>query len=62
MVRLDLYSFHVLMLLCHLIAPLLVAHGTLGPSMIVLSTVICRLPSVHVHLPCGLVGFLFFKS
>ena len=31
MARLDLSSFHVLMLMCHFIAPLLVAHGTLGP-------------------------------
>jgi len=29
--RLDLYSFHVLILMCHLIAPLLIAHGTFGP-------------------------------
>ena len=31
MARLDLYSSHVLMLRCHFIAPLPVAHGTLGP-------------------------------
>ena len=30
--KLDLYSFHVLMLICHLITPLLVAHGPLGPD------------------------------
>ena len=29
--ELDLYSFHVLMLMCHLITSLLVAHGPLGP-------------------------------
>jgi len=31
----------------------------LDPLMIVLSAVICRFPSVHVHLPCDQVGFPF---
>jgi len=43
------------MLLCHFIAPLLVAHGTLGP----LDDSPDCLPSVHVHSPCDLVGFPF---
>jgi len=55
----HLSSFHVLMLMCHFMAHLLVDDGTLGPLMIVLSAVICRLPSVHVHLPCDQVGFPF---
>jgi len=56
---LDIYLFHVRILMCQFIAPLLVAHGALGPLMI--SPERCNLPfpSVHVHLSCDLVGFPF---
>jgi hypothetical protein len=43
--RLDLYSFHVLMLLCHSIVPLLVARVATQRD--------------HLHFLCHLVRFAF---
>lgn len=52
------YSSHVIILTCHWIAPLLVAHGALGPLMTSLAEC-CMLPPVQLSLslPCDLVGF-----
>ena len=45
--------------MCHFIAPLLVAHEALGPLMISPERYNLPFTSVHVHLPCDLVGFPF---
>jgi hypothetical protein len=54
--RLDLYSFHVLMLMCDSIVPLLVAH--VGPF----DDQTLNLPTVqrdHFHFLCHLLRFAF---
>jgi len=53
---LILYSLHVLMSMCHFLAPLLVAHGPLSPLMI--SPECCNSPPVSFSMSSSCLPFV----